>query len=171
MPRVPTCIIWFLSRALLSLLSFLKLFIATKPSWYEDSEIMVDDLPSLLQMIYFPSSLLPGPNYYSNNSRRQPPLPLAHWHTGKIPHCCWAQAASCFPGLQGCHRDYALQSHSAALASSSSTAQHLQRVLPAGSGTALQEISTWPRLAAPVAWHTGGAPNMEKPSRSAPRTN
>lgn len=82
MPRVPTCIIWFLSgAALLSLLSFLKLFIATKPSWYEDSEIMVDDLPSLLRMIYFPSSLLPGPNYYSNNSRRQPPLPLAHWHT------------------------------------------------------------------------------------------
>lgn len=118
MPRVPTCIIWFLSgAALLSLLSFLKLFIATKPSWYEDSAVMVDDLPSLLRMIYFPSSLLPGPNYYSNNSRRQPPLPLAHWHTGKIPHCCWAQAASCFPGLQGCHRDCALQSLSAALGS------------------------------------------------------
>lgn len=66
----------------------------------------------LLWMIYFPSSLLPGPNYYSNNSHRQPPLPLAHWHADKIAHGCWGQSESCFSGLQGCHRDCALQSHS-----------------------------------------------------------
>lgn len=137
MPRVPTCIIWFLSgAALLSLLSFLKLFIATKPSWYEDSEIMVDDLPSLLRMIYFPSSLLPGPNYYSNNSRRQPPLPLAHWHTVRY------------------HTAVGHRLHPASLGSRGATETMLCRATLSSLGLLLQHCPASPKGPSSWLWHS-----------------
>lgn len=49
-------------------------------------------------------SLLPGPNYYSNNIHHQLPLPLTHRHPDEIPHCCRGQTQSCSSELQGCHR-------------------------------------------------------------------
>lgn len=84
MSRIPTCIIWFVRWTTFPSLSFLK-FLATQLSWNQASDWWFTFSPLL-------ATLLPGPNYYSNNIHLHPTRPLAHWD--EVLHCYWGQAQS-----------------------------------------------------------------------------